>query len=112
MRTIRSDHLVATALRRAELLRSDGLHVPSTGPPGYQAWAALRGWNCSRVLFYRRASGAPVAFAFGERRCSEVVSSQEDRLSDKPRVALEPRAQVTDLAMAGIQIDREGRSRR
>lgn len=53
-----------------------------------------------------------VAFAFGERRRTEVVSFQVDRLSDKPRVAPEPWAQVTDLAMAGIQIDREGRSRR
>lgn len=53
-----------------------------------------------------------MAFAFGERRRAEVVSFQVDRLSDKPRVAPEPWAQVTDLAMAGIQIDCEGRSRR
>jgi hypothetical protein len=92
-------------------LRSDGLHAPSTGQPGYQGWAALHGWNCSRVLFYRRAA-VRRAFAFGERRRTEVVSFQVDRLSDKPRVAPEPWAQVTDLAMAGIQIDREGRSRR
>jgi hypothetical protein len=48
-----------------------------------------------------------VAFAFGERRRGEVVSFQVNRLSDRPHVAPEPRAQVTDLTMARIQIDRE-----
>lgn len=48
---------VATARRRAELSRSDGLHAPSTEQRGYQAAATLHRWECSQSLFRRRACG-------------------------------------------------------
>jgi hypothetical protein len=97
--------ILATALRRAELLRSDGPHAASTGQRGYQAGARCIVERV-RECFSSPGLGSALAFAFSERRRSEAV-----RLgwigSGISRVwRASPSAQVTDLAMAGIQIDR------
>ena len=65
---------VATARRRAELSRSDGLHAPSTEQRGYQAGATLHRWECSRV-FSSPSLRAGLAFAFGQRRRSDGRAS-------------------------------------
>ena len=83
-----------SAIRRhsapaAELLRSDGLHAPPTEQRGYQTGARCIARKCSRVFFIAGLLPAP-AFAFGERRRSEVVRLRVDQPSDKPRAAPEP----------------------
>jgi hypothetical protein len=75
---------VATARRRAELSRSDGLHAPSTEQRGYQAGATPQRWACFRV----------------------------DQLSDKPRAAPEPQGPSRRTCHGRIQTVAEDQSRR
>jgi hypothetical protein len=81
---------VATALRRVELCRNDGLHAPSTRQRGYQAWDTRWSLEVFASLFSSPGLRSAFAFAFGERPRSEVVRFRVDQLGDEPRVAPDP----------------------
>jgi hypothetical protein len=97
---------VATALRRVELCRNDGLHAPSTRQRGYQAWDTLDRWKCSRVFFHRRACGPHLPSPSASARAARWYASGWISWAMSRAWRPIPKAQVADLAMAGIQIDR------
>jgi hypothetical protein len=102
---------VATARRRAELSRSDGLHAPSTEQRGYQAGATLHRWECSRVLFVAEPAGRHGLRLWGAPP-QRWACFRVDQLSDKPRAAPEPQGPSRRTCHGRIQTLTEDQSRR
>lgn len=101
---------VATARRRAELSRSDGLHAPSTEQRGYQAGATLHRWECSRVFFVAEPAGRP-GLRLWAAPPQRWACFRVDQLSDKPRAAPEPQDPSRRTCHGRIQTVAEDQSR-